>query len=211
MAQYETDEEKVEAIKKWWKENGKSVVGGIGLGLAVVFGWRAWVGHQAQVAERASLAFEQTIVTARSDATDSAIKQAELLAEDYAGTPYAGMAELLRAKLLFEKDDLNGAAAALGSAIDDAPDPAIAKIAALRLARIELQRGDTAAAAAALDRVGDAGAFKGDFAAVRGDIALAGGDLATARTELETALAEGAGNAELIRLKLNDLPAGNGS
>ena len=39
MNAYETDEEKVEAIKGWWKENGISVVGGLALGLAAVFGW----------------------------------------------------------------------------------------------------------------------------------------------------------------------------
>jgi predicted negative regulator of RcsB-dependent stress response len=39
---YETDDEKVEAIKKWWKDNGISVATGVVIGLAVVFGWRAW-------------------------------------------------------------------------------------------------------------------------------------------------------------------------
>ena len=29
MSTYETDEEKVEALRKWWKDNGTSVIGGI--------------------------------------------------------------------------------------------------------------------------------------------------------------------------------------
>ena len=40
MNVYETDEEKVEAIKGWWKENGLSVAGGLAIGLAAVFGRR---------------------------------------------------------------------------------------------------------------------------------------------------------------------------
>ena len=42
MADHLTDEEQVEALKKWWRENGKSVVGGVVLGLALVGGWRGW-------------------------------------------------------------------------------------------------------------------------------------------------------------------------
>ena len=30
MSTYQTEEEQVEAIKKWWKENGKSVIGRAG-------------------------------------------------------------------------------------------------------------------------------------------------------------------------------------
>jgi len=33
MAEHLNDEEQVEALKKWWSENGKSVVGGVVLGL----------------------------------------------------------------------------------------------------------------------------------------------------------------------------------
>ncbi|MBS1202965.1 MAG: hypothetical protein H6R22_1474, partial [Chromatiaceae bacterium] len=47
----------------------------------------------------------------------------------------------------------------------------------------------------------------GDFAAVRGDIAAARGDIAQAREEYEKAIAAGSGLAELIRLKLDNLPA----
>ena len=34
---YDSDREQVEALRKWWKENGKSIVLGAGLGLAAVF------------------------------------------------------------------------------------------------------------------------------------------------------------------------------
>ncbi|MDM8569979.1 tetratricopeptide repeat protein, partial [Thiotrichales bacterium HSG1] len=53
MATYETEEEQVEALKKWWKENGLSVVGGVAIGFALLFGWRWWQAyteHQSQIA-----------------------------------------------------------------------------------------------------------------------------------------------------------------
>jgi len=38
--EFSTEDEQVEAIKKWWKENGTSLIVGVVLGLSVLFGWR---------------------------------------------------------------------------------------------------------------------------------------------------------------------------
>ena len=38
----ETDEEQIEAIKKWFEDNGISLVLAIVLGLGGTFGYRAW-------------------------------------------------------------------------------------------------------------------------------------------------------------------------
>ena len=40
MDVYKTEEEQVEAIKKWWNENGKSIIVGIVVGITAIFGWR---------------------------------------------------------------------------------------------------------------------------------------------------------------------------
>ena len=47
MAELRTEEEQIEAIKRWWKKNGSSLLLGIALALAIVFGWQAWQNHQA--------------------------------------------------------------------------------------------------------------------------------------------------------------------
>ena len=41
-----TDEEKLELLKKWWKENGGSIITGVVLGLALLFGGKAWFAYQ---------------------------------------------------------------------------------------------------------------------------------------------------------------------
>ena len=46
MEDYRTEEEQIEALKRWWSENGKSIVIGIALAGASVFGWRAWQDQQ---------------------------------------------------------------------------------------------------------------------------------------------------------------------
>jgi predicted negative regulator of RcsB-dependent stress response len=96
---------------------------------------------------------------------------------------------------------------ALKAAIDDAPDPPLASLAALRLARVQLDQGDLDAAAATIAKHAGDKAFAGDFAALRGDIAAARGHTDEARAAYREALDAGAGNARLIELKLQDLPA----
>ena len=42
MSAYLEEEEQIEAIRNWWKENGRSVIAGAVLGLAAIFGWQGW-------------------------------------------------------------------------------------------------------------------------------------------------------------------------
>ena len=42
MADHITEEEQIEALKRWWDENGKQVVLAIVLTVGGYFGWQAW-------------------------------------------------------------------------------------------------------------------------------------------------------------------------
>lgn len=207
MSQYETDDEKVEAIKKWWKDNGTSVVAGVVIGLALVFGWRGWIQYRDGVGAQASADFEQLLDSAAQGETEVATKRAELLNQEFSSTPYAALGSLVSAKVRYESGDVPGAIAALEGVIVRAPDPALARLAGLRLARIQVAEGDLESAATTVKAHDDGHAFMGDFAAVRGDIAAAQGDVAGARMQYEKAIAAGAGLSQLIRLKLDNLPA----
>ena len=206
MSTYETDEEKVEAIKKWWKENGFSVVAGVVIGLGAIFGYRAWVGYTDSVGQQASAAFEQLLASTGGDDTASAIKQSELLAEEFSSTAYATLAKLVASKVELEVGNRAGARTALEQAISNSPDAAITRVAALRLARLLIADGDLAGASALVAKYDDAPSFASAFAAVRGDIATAEGRTAEARAAYEQAIAAGAQNADRLRLKLDNLP-----
>jgi predicted negative regulator of RcsB-dependent stress response len=211
MAELQTDEEKVEAIKKWWKDNGTSVIAGVAIGLAAVFGWRAWVDHRDNVGQRASLAYEQVLAATEVGAAESAEQMAQALAADYGNTPYAMLADLALARVRVEQDDLAGAAAALRAALERAPDPALGKLAAFRLARVLIADSDLDGAAAVIEQHDDGGAFAGDFAGLRGDIAAAREDWDAARAAYRQAIDQQAALARVIELKLQDLPAGDAS
>ncbi len=207
MADLETDEEKVEAIKRWWKANGFAVIAGAVLGLGLVVGWRSWVEYRTNVAQRGSMAFEQLLMSADAGDTASAQQQVDAIIDDFGATPYAMFAELTRARVALAADDAVGAQAALRAAIDQAPNRTLARLAALRLARVQIDRGDLAAATDTIDTHAGGAAFAGDFDALRGDIAIAEGRIEDARSAYQSALIAGAGNPRLIQLKLQDLPA----
>ncbi len=54
MDTYRTEEEQVEAIGRWWNENGRSIIISIVLALSAGFGWQAWKDHDLQQSESAS-------------------------------------------------------------------------------------------------------------------------------------------------------------
>ncbi len=205
---YETDEEKVEAIKKWWKENGLSVIAGALIGLGAIYGWRFWLDYRDSVAAQASTAFEQLLMTAGgATQAEGVAERADLIREEFGSTPYVALSALVAAKALYEAGDAAAAMAALEDVVADAPDPALTRIAALRLARIQVAEGQLEAAAHTITTNDVSPAFAGEFAAVRGDIAAARGDVAAARTAYQQAIEQGTGLSQLIRLKLDNLPS----
>ncbi len=203
---YETDDEKVEAIKSWWKENGTSVAGGLIIGLAAVFGWRAWQDHRESQAQEASAAFEQLVTTVESGNTDAARSQAGLLLEKHGDSAYGALTELMLARVEIAANQPQAARQALERAMTKAPEPGLAKVAALRLARLLIAQGELAAAMAIITKEDQGGPFAADFAALRGDLALADGRVAEARADYERAISQGAANTALLQLKLENLP-----
>jgi len=205
---YQTDEEKAEAIKKWWRDNGVAVFAGLALGLVIIFGWRYWSDYRTDLAAQASTHFEQMLYSAEdADAATVLAKQSEQLDADFGATPYAALGALVAAKGLYQAGEAEAAIARLERVIDDAPDAALARLAALRLARIQLAEGALDAAESTITDHDDSPEFSADFAAVRGDLAAARGDLDTAREAYETAIEGGAALSQLIQLKLDNLPS----
>ena len=80
MAELRTEEEQVQAIKDWWKNNGSSLLIGIGAALAIVFGWQAWQNHQAQQRAEAANQFAN-LLNAFSSADDESADTVGFVAE----------------------------------------------------------------------------------------------------------------------------------
>lgn len=61
MDVYTTEEQQVEAIKKWWRDNGKAVVLGAVIGLGGLYGWRYYQAELETSREQASAQYTQVV------------------------------------------------------------------------------------------------------------------------------------------------------
>ncbi|MEE9358259.1 YfgM family protein [Candidatus Vondammii sp. HM_W22] len=201
-----SEEEQVEELKKWWKENGKSVIAGIVLGLGGVFGWQYWTQHEKGIAEQASFQFEQLRNSVSANASEVAIKQAEGLISEHKESTYATFAALNLAKVKLQLGENKAAREQLQWAIDNTDDDSLKQIARLRLGRLMLSDGDVDSAATIIAQA-TVDSFQGDFSELRGDIALSKGDKAAARQAYQEALAQKASNPVMVQMKFDDLAA----
>ena len=61
MADHITEEEQIEALKRWWDENGKQVVLAIVLTVGGYFGWQAWTDYVEEKTAAASLVYQEML------------------------------------------------------------------------------------------------------------------------------------------------------
>ena len=203
---YVTDEEQAEKIKSWLKENGSSLITGLALGLAIIFGWQWWQGHRTAQAETASLHYEILVDAATARDTNRALTQLEILLDDFDNSPYAVLASLRMARLAVEQEQLERAADHLSWVLDNAQQPQLRDIARLRLARVELARERYDEALSQLQAIEGTG-FTAQVAELRGDILAAQGQPLQAREAYQNALAaQGIEGTGLLQLKLDNLP-----
>lgn len=185
MESYRTEEEQVEALRRWWDENGRSTIVGIGLALLAVFGWQGWQQYQQQQREQASDIYQQLLNSAsQAELTPAGQGEIERLAgslkDDYSGTTYAQFASLQLARLAVADGDLERAESELRwvlSAADRGSD--IALVARQRLARVLASNGDTEAALDLL-KVTSSNPYVASYQVARGDTLLAAGRRAEA-------------------------------
>ena len=63
---YRTEEEQVEALRRWWEENGRSTIVAIVVALAAGFGWQAWKGYNQDNIEGASNIYQSLLQSINS-------------------------------------------------------------------------------------------------------------------------------------------------
>ena len=123
-------------MRAWWSENGNYVIGGIVVGIIVIFGINQWRTTTANREIAASTLYEDVMFGAASGDLDAAIASAEQLFADYNDTGYAAQARLALARGYMDNARDQDAADVLAGLIDTAGDKEVALIARLRLAKV---------------------------------------------------------------------------
>tara|TARA_R110000772_G_scaffold48089_2_gene109786 strand:+ start:2750 stop:3424 length:675 start_codon:yes stop_codon:yes gene_type:complete len=178
VEQYRTEEEQVEALRRWWDENGRSILVAIVLVLAGTFAWQGWQRYDAQRTASASDLYQQMLEAAalaqEGAATAAPVSQlATQLRRDFAGTSYAQFAALHQARLAVLAGDLEAAEADLRWVLGKADGGSeTALVAQLRLARVVAAQ-DNVEQALALLAPEAMGKYQAAAAMARGDV-LAG-------------------------------------
>ncbi len=203
MTAYLNEEQQVEALKQWWKDNGKSVVIGVVLGLAAIFGWKGWQGYRVAQGEAASNLYIGMQNQVNAGKVEGALETGKRLLGEHTDSVYASYAALQLARLMYQRGDKDTAAENLQWVIAHAPDPLIADLARLRLARLRIDQKQYPEAGAVLEKI-DPVFMPAAVAELQGDIARAGGHLDEARQAYKRALGAGA-LGETVRRKLLEL------
>jgi predicted negative regulator of RcsB-dependent stress response len=215
VEQYRTEEEQVEALGRWWKENGRSMVAAVVVALGGVFGWQAWQANELRQQEQASDLYQallQAIGTQdETPGSQGATAPAEQLKSEFGSTTYAQFAALQLAALAVNEGKLPDAEAQLRWVLGKAEKGSdIAQVAQLRLARVLAASGATDQALAILAEA-EPGAYGASYAAAKGDILLAAGRNDEARDAYSLAVASAAGsggqglNLSALQQKLQSL------
>ncbi len=223
MDVYTTEEQQIEAIKRWWKANGNSVLIGIAVAIAAVLGWQTWTQGQQTNREQAAVLYGQLIEAAagvkqkRLAAEDEGIAEqtatlehiAEELKNDFPDSEYAVFAALAIAKEAVFDANYDKAVEQLSWAKDTTGNQGLKLIANLRLARVLAQTGQHQEALAQLDSL-QPGVQTASYEEVRGDIYLAMGDDEKARQAYEKASVASATQSQgkaspLLEVKLANL------
>jgi predicted negative regulator of RcsB-dependent stress response len=214
MADYRTEEEQIEILKKWWRENGRSMLAGVCIALVGYFGWTWWHGYQQSKIEAAADLYQQMVPVKQEGAQpldkSKVAAVAEQLRKDYPGTVYAIFATLHLAKEAVLAKDYPRALELLNWAAEHKADANLMPLLQLRSAQVQFAQGQYEAALATLANIKDGGAWKVDFAELRGDLMLAQGKVDLARDAYTEALKviEESGASELrsnIEMKLANL------
>lgn len=192
MESYRSEEEQVEALKRWWEENGRSTIMGVVLALGLGFGWQGWTKSQEQAAENASNLYQQMLeVIAAAEENDQNSETGKQIAmqlkDSYRGSSYAQFAALHLARLAVNSGQPLEAEQELRWAIAmaDAGDD-VQQVAQLRLARVLAAQGKQDEALEMLQ--GASSHYAASYDIARGDIFLSRGNESEALASYQSAL-----------------------
>lgn len=202
---YETEEQKLEALKKWWHDNGKAAVYGLIAGFIIIFGWNYWRDREKSQNAEASALYEQLLKAQAEQQNDSAEKLAERLQKHYPSTIYADLAGLAEAGVRVNKNDLPGARAVLEKTAAHA-NAEIANLANIRRVRVMMAQKQFEQALELINSIDPAetGGFSPLYDELVGDLYVQLDRLDEARGSYQKARESGS-KSPLLQLKLDDL------
>lgn len=208
VAIYDTEEEQLEQLKKWWEANNSSLIAGVVTAIVLVTGWNFWQGHQQEQRNKTSLLFQQLLGAAASQKADEVGKIADQLTAEYGSSAYAAYGALEKAKTKVQSGDLEAAKAILQQQVQSANDEQVRHVARLRLVQLMLATGQYEQGLKLIAEVDPAKAdgYSANYDELEGDLFVALDRLDEARQAYQSAIRSGKASP-LAQFKLDDIAA----
>lgn len=193
------EHEQSERVRNWLKNNGAGLIGGVALGLAVIFGWQWWQRQQASQAMAANANYQAALASmAGADVAGAEAQVAKLDAQDT--RIYAHLAAL---RLARTQSDAGKPEAAIATLKKIKASASLQPLVDIRLARLLIDAGKAGEALALLGDAPDSATQE-----ARGDALLASGKRDQARAAYLKALTSmdvASPQRRLVELKLTDV------
>jgi predicted negative regulator of RcsB-dependent stress response len=201
------EQEQVDALKSWWKENGKWVLGAVTVALLGFAGMQFWKSHQAQQAGEAAKLYAEVEKQVMSNDPKRVNDAAAALVDKFGSSAYAPRAQLLAVQANLQAKDVTRAKTQLQWVVEHASESGLQDTARLKLASILLDEKNFDEALKQLNATHPE-AFTGLYADLKGDVLSAQGKTEEARAAYKQALEKIDAKSmyrNLVQLKLDGL------
>ena len=209
MSIYMTEDEQVEALKRWWKRYNGIITVLFSVVLLIMAGFKYWTWHEEKVTQQASNTYEHLMLAFSNHDNKGIRGYANQLITDYGNTVYADAARLTLAKLYVARENYTRAQDQLIYVASHSKMPALQQVAMIRLARIFAANKAYDKALVELAKVKDTtylpvvNELKGDIYAATGRYEQAVSFYRQAISDVQT---KGMGNL-FLEMKTNELAA----
>ena len=180
------EQEQLDTLKAWWKDNGNRVVGVVLVAAILMGGWRGWQYYQTKQTNEAATLYQQFVEQLASNDAKRVNDAAAAVMDKYASTPYASRAALIAAQVNESVKDPAHAKTQLQWVIEHSKEDGLKSVAGLRMASLLLDEKDYAGAQKLLDAK-HAASFDALYADMKGDLMNAQGNKAEARAAYQIA------------------------
>ena len=206
-----SDDEQLDNLKSFSKKYGSAIISGILIALIAFFGWEYWQKKTLAESQTATAKVQQLMDSAKSaqgDAFSQLSTSADSIMKEAPDSPQAIQAQLVMAKLAYDKADYASAEKALKKVENvKAGDDGLIQIVKLRLAYAQLAQKKYDEALKTLEAVTDP-AFKATADEARGDVYVAINDIENAKKVYQSAwdaLVERKEERQILQIKLESV------
>ena len=209
MSVYMTEEEQLQAIKKWWLRYNTPILVLLSVVMLSVAGYRYWNWHHEKILTQASTVYERLMVSFSEHKNKEIRSYANQLIKEYGQTVYADAARMTLAKIYVTKDQDEKAKQLLDEVALHSEVPAFKQIAKIRIARLLVAQKSFDQALNEIAVIDD-NAYMTIVNELKGDIFLEKGDYQQAiklyKQAINEAKTHGIGNL-FLEMKTNELAA----